>query len=66
MKDNYGITHALPMWALPLWRRIMCRRNLHVFDEVTSSCGGHYLCCDACDLIVNIESIDASWIERIV
>jgi hypothetical protein len=67
MSKYYGITHALPLWLLPLWKKTMCKRNMHVFDEVVSSngdtCDGdHYLACDACDLVVNIASIDTTYI----
>ena len=56
----HGITYwpALPLWVLGLWKRIMCRRNCHVFDEVVSSGDHHYLICDACQLVVNIASIE--------
>jgi hypothetical protein len=60
MKKYHGITYLLPLKLLPLWKLILCRRNVHVFDEVVSSWneGEHYLVCDACELIVNIESIE--------
>jgi len=41
----------------------MCKRNYHVFDEVTCSDGDHYLVCDACQLIVNIKNIDITYVE---
>ena len=53
----YGLTHALPLWLLPLWKRIMCRKNIHVFDEMENSDGEHLLVCDACQLEVHIASI---------
>jgi len=42
----------------------MCKREMHLWDECLSGCPGyaaedHYLVCDACQLMVNIESIDA-------
>ena len=47
-----------------LWRRYMCKREIHLFDEVLS--GGnpwsHYLVCDCCQLVVNISSIDTSYL----
>ena len=67
MKDYYGITHALPLWLLPLWKRTMCKRNVHVFDEVVSGWGEHdehYLVCDACELLVNIDSIEDEWVTQ--
>lgn len=46
-----------------LWKKLCCRRNWHLFDEVETlgspaSAPDHYLVCDACDLVVNIHSID--------
>jgi len=42
----------------------MCKREMHLWDEVLS--GGcpweHYLVCDACGLMVNIESIDDRYV----
>jgi transcription initiation factor TFIIIB Brf1 subunit/transcription initiation factor TFIIB len=48
------------MFLLKPWKKIMCKRDIHVFDEVVSFGGGrrHELVCDACGLVVNIESID--------
>jgi len=56
-KQFLGITHPVPMWFLPLWKLIMCKRNMHCFDEVLSSDGSWCLYCDACGLTVNIESV---------
>ena len=61
MGDYFGVTHAVPMWALPLWRRIFCRKNMHVFDEVVSSGDEHYLVCDACELVIEIKTIDTQY-----
>jgi hypothetical protein len=60
--NYHGITHALPLFLLPAWRVIMCRHNCHVFDEVYSR-GDHHLVCDACGLIVNIASIDTTYVK---
>ena len=57
MMKYYGLTHALPLWLLPMWRLIMCRRNCHVFDEIESSYE-HILICDACELVIHIERIE--------
>jgi len=59
-----GITHGLPRFLLKPWKSIMCKKEIHVFDEVWGSLPEHYLHCDACGLIVNIKGIDESWIER--
>lgn len=46
-----------------LWRKFMCTRHRHLFDEVWSPFdsdfpdSNHYLYCDACGLLVNIESV---------
>lgn len=55
--DRYeGITHVVPYRLLPLWRKFLCVRNVHAFDEVAG--GGHYLVCDACQLVVHIAAVD--------
>ena len=55
--DRYeGITHVVPYRLLPLWRKVFCVRNVHAFDEVAG--GGHYLVCDACQLVVHIAAVD--------
>lgn len=41
----------------------MCKHGVHVFDEVLSGCGD-YLHCDACELIVRIESVDETYVKR--
>lgn len=58
-----GITHALPRFLLNPWKKFMCKKDVHVFDEVISIPREHYLICDACGLIVNIENIDESWVK---
>ena len=64
MWNNYhGITHLFPITLLPLWKKMLCNKNWHLFDEVESG-DDHYLVCDACDLVVNIESIDKTFMEE--
>lgn len=65
--ENYlGITYfqipmlGWPKWLLGLWRRFMCKREVHLFDEV-ASVDSHYLHCDACELMVHIESIETTY-----
>ncbi len=43
-------------WILALWKKFMCSKRKHLFDEVWSPMD-HYLYCDACGLMVNIKSI---------
>lgn len=63
MFERYeGLTHLVPYRLLPLWQRVMCRRQWHAFDEVASS-QEHYLSCDACGLSVNIDSIDHTYFD---
>ena len=65
MNEYMGITHALPLNLLSLWKWTMCRRNVHVFDEVgPGSEGSHYLVCDACQLMVYIDRIDTSYTDE--
>ena len=66
----YGITHCCPMFLLILWKKFLCKRNVHCFDEVYSpfreeegQTHYHYLSCDACNLIVDIEHIDEKFVE---
>lgn len=46
---------------LELWKRFMCKRNWHLFDEVLSE--KHYLSCDACNLMVMISKIDTKYVD---
>ena len=62
IRDYYGLTHLVPLFLLPLWRRALCRRDVHAFDEAVNSLGDHYLVCDACGLLVNIASIDTTYV----
>lgn len=65
MSEWGGITHFCPYWALGLWRRFLCRRDMHCFDEVMSSGGprNHFLSCDACNLMVWIDDIETTYVE---
>jgi len=56
----YGITYPpiLGKWPIiSLWKRFFCSKNMHIFDEVKSDIS-HCLYCDACGLVVNIETIE--------
>ena len=64
MNKYMGITHCLPLFLCKPWKAMMCKRKIHIFDEVECSDGDHHLVCDACQLIVNIESIDNSYVEE--
>jgi len=61
--DYEGISH--PFWCISsglfyrVWKRLMCRRDFHLFDEVLSDTDRHYLVCDACCLEVGISYIGA-------
>lgn len=37
-----------------LWKKFLCKRHWHLFDEVLSLTG-HYLYCDACEFEIFIE-----------
>lgn len=57
----YGYTHKVPMWLLPVWKKLCCRVDWHAWDEV-SSVDEHYLVCDACDEVIDI--CDAQHVEQ--
>lgn len=63
IKNKYqGITYFLSglqyfNFILGLWKRFMCPRGWHLLDEVLSN-EDHYMICDACELVVNIDSIE--------
>ncbi len=57
MSDYLFITHKIPMWLLPLWKLIFCKRGWHAWDEVVAI-GEHYLSCDACGMAVNLAPYD--------
>lgn len=68
MSKYYGITHGKPTWGwyLALHRRLYCSRNIHMFDEVWTVGDPedftHYLSCDACDLMVEIDRISEEYV----
>lgn len=69
MDDYRGLTHPVRWdWALWLWRRFMCPRNMHCFDEVVSSAGKdgcfRYLSCDACGLEVFVAGVSDRYVEK--
>ena len=59
MKVSYptGFRNEWPDLFYRLWKKIFCKRGLHLFDEVTSL-DEHYLYCDACGLMVGIEYME--------
>jgi len=71
--DYFGITYKRKTKKqLRKWRKKNCKRNIHLFDEVTGTggdskvkghCWNHYLVCDACQLVVNIESVDQKYVK---
>tara|TARA_R110002167_G_scaffold112234_2_gene284546 strand:- start:54 stop:329 length:276 start_codon:yes stop_codon:yes gene_type:complete len=69
-RDYCGLTYPTLLirwrWQEWLWRKLFCSRHIHLFDEVLSSGDDpwpHYLHCDACNLIVNIDSFEDDWVE---
>jgi len=58
---NYqGLTYPhFLSWKLifKLWKKIFCRKNIHLFDEV-KTLDEHRLSCDACGLSVHIAYIE--------
>jgi len=36
------------------WKKINCKRGMHLWDEVASD-ADHYLYCDACEMHINIQ-----------
>ena len=65
--------HRWPMFNPPIkrlgrlfysvWRRWLCVQGVHLWDE-TWSPDEHAFVCDACNLIINIESIDDTYVQR--
>lgn len=61
-----GITYSRLLdnrLALWLWRRFMCHRQQHLFDEVWAVKSedypdNHYLHCDACGLTIYIKYME--------
>lgn len=67
----YGITHGKPTnkLFLAVWRRVKCQRsNIHLFDEVWTvgheEGWNHFLSCDACNLMVEINRISEEYVEK--
>lgn len=58
LKTNYrGITYPPFLgYLLGIWRKFMCPRHYHLFDECWSL-ESHDLYCDACGLTVEIKGI---------
>lgn len=42
-------------WLLSIWKRLMCSKEYHLFNECLSM--KHYLYCDACGLTIYIDNI---------
>ncbi len=58
----YGFTHGFAPFVrfeffLKIWRRVFCRKGIHLWDEVESNTE-HYMSCDACEKILYISSVD--------
>lgn len=53
------LSNTFILW---FWRRFMCPRNYHLFDEVESD--KHYLVCDCCQLMIYIESINDKYVNN--
>lgn len=52
---TYPKLFGLNVW---LWKKFMCPRHIHLFDECLSS--EHVLVCDACGLVVHIALIETN------
>ncbi|KKN91207.1 hypothetical protein LCGC14_0220750 [marine sediment metagenome] len=69
LNDYMGITYpSFLYWRIwrrtvwYLWKKFLCPKNVHLFDEVLSS--EHTLVCDVCGLCVHISIIETeekSW-----
>ncbi len=62
IKNYRGITHFVPLFVLPLWKKCFCKKGWHLFDEV-ATCNSNYLSCDACEIVVNIKTEDCAQAE---
>lgn len=66
-RTYHGLTYPRLVqfaWQFWLWRKLFCKRKMHLFDEVFSSGGddwNHYLVCDACGLMVEIKQISEQY-----
>lgn len=49
--------HSLFSFMFPPWKRFMCTKEMHLWDEVATS-ERNYLICDACDIEVDIRAIE--------
>jgi hypothetical protein len=68
MKRKYrGITYMGWLlchgWILWLWKKFLCVRHIHLFDECESQ-EDHYLHCDACEFGVDIKSFDDMYVDE--
>ena len=57
MKKYIGLTYPSVLckpFILKLWRRYLCWRKNHLFDEVFTSRCMHYLVCDACQYAIEL------------
>lgn len=41
-----------------------CKKGIHKLDEVSNCYDEHYLVCDDCELMINIASIDKTWMKK--
>ena len=57
-----GLTHNMPVsnWFLKLWRKVFCKKEIHLLDEVWNA-EEHFLICDACEIMVHIKKIDLTY-----
>ena len=59
----FGITHKVPRVLFSWWRRRVCPKGWHVFDEIRRfGEEDHYLSCEACRLMVHIEAIEVTYV----
>lgn len=54
LKNYLGVTHHMPLWALPLWKKLFCKSGWHLFDEV-ATLDSNELVCDSCGLSLDIK-----------
>jgi hypothetical protein len=50
----HGYTHYIPLFLLPLWAKILCRFNWHIWDEV-KTIDEHFFVCDACEIEIALK-----------
>lgn len=54
-----GYTHFWPFngkYFFKLWKRFLCKRGIHLWDEVYTG-WEHYMICDACEEIIYISKV---------